>query len=72
MWRVLEVQEASQRKSLRGLDNTAAEETDAFDTLQRIINELEAVGAAKDWCTQIRKKLRQGKIYLKTTYRDHC
>ena len=48
MWRVLEVQEASQLKSLRGLDNTAAEETDAFDTLQRIINELEAVGAAKD------------------------
>ena len=72
MWRVLEVQEASQRKSLRGLDNTATEGADAFDTLQRIINELEAVGDAKDWCTQIRKKLRQAKIYLRTTYRDHC
>ena len=30
MWRLLEVQEASQRKSLRGLDNTAADGTDGF------------------------------------------
>lgn len=72
MWRVLEVQEASQRKSLRGLDNTAAEGADAFDTLLRIINELDGIGADKHWCTQTRKNLRQGKLYLKTTYRDHC
>jgi hypothetical protein len=52
-WSVLEVQEASQQKSLRGLDNTAADGADAFETLQRISDELEAVGATKDWCSQI-------------------
>ena len=30
MWRVLEVQEASQRKSLGGLDNTAADGAGGF------------------------------------------
>ena len=72
MWRVLDVQEASQRKSLRGLDNTAADGADGFDVLLRIVDELERVGAEKDWCVQARKKLREGKLYLKTTYRDHC
>ena len=43
MWGVLEVQEASQRKSLRGLDNTAAEGANAFDTLHKTVNELESV-----------------------------
>ena len=72
MWRVLEVQEASQRKSLRGLDNTAAEGADAFETLHTIINELESVGANKNWCLKAHERLRHGKLYLKTTYRDHC
>ena len=72
MWRVLEVQEASQRKSLRGLDNTAAEGADAFDTLHRTVNELESAGADKNWCTTAHENLSQGKLYLKTTYRDHC
>ena len=66
MWRVLDVQEASQRKSLRGLDNTAADGADGFKDLLRIVDELEHVGAAKDWCEQARKKLREGKLYLKT------
>ena len=43
MWRVLDVQEASQRKSLRGLDNTAADGADGFDVLLRIVDELERV-----------------------------
>lgn len=72
MWRVLEVQEASQRKSLRGLDNTAAEGGDAFDTLHKIVDELEEIGAKKGWSKETQKNLRQGKLYLKTTYRDHC
>ena len=50
MWRVLDVQEASQRKSLRGLDNTAADVADGFSELLRKIEQLERVGAEKDWC----------------------
>ena len=48
MWRVLDVQEASQRKSLLGLDNTTAEGADGFQELLRIVDELERVGAEKD------------------------
>ena len=48
MWKVLEVQGATQRKSLRGLDNTAAEGADGFKDFLQIIDELESVGAEKD------------------------
>lgn len=72
MWRVLEVQEASQRKSLKGLDNTAATGVDGFEALYKILDELEEVGADREWCSQTRKRLHEGKLYLKTTYRDHC
>jgi len=72
MWRVLELQEASQRKSLKGLDNTAAEGAEGFESLHKIVGELEEVGANSEWCSQTRKKLHDGKLYLKTRYRDHC
>lgn len=72
MWRVLDVQEASQRKSLRGLDNTAADGADGFKDMLRIVDELERVGAEREWCAQTQKSLHDGKLYLKTAYRDHC
>ena len=37
MWRILEVQEASQRKSLKGLENTAADGVDGFEALHTIL-----------------------------------
>jgi len=72
MWRVLEDQEASQSKSLRGLDNTAADGADGFKHSLRIVDEIERAGALKDWCEQARKRLHEGKLYLKTTYHDYC
>ena len=69
MWRILEVQEASQRKSLKGLDNTAAE---GFEALHEIVDQLKEAGADKGWSSQTRKRLKESKLYLKTTYRDHC
>ena len=72
MWRVLEVQEASQRKSLKGLDNTAADGVDGFEALHKILDELEEVGANKEWCAQTGKMLKEAKLYLKTSYRGHC
>ena len=44
MWRVLEVHEATQRKSLRSLENTVAEGADGFKDFFRIIDELENIG----------------------------
>ena len=72
MWRILEVQEASQRKSLKGLDNTAADGAEGFEALYEIVDQLEEVGADKEWSSQTGKRLKDSKLYLKTTYRDHC
>jgi len=40
-FKILEVREASQRKSLQGLDNTAADDSAAFQTVERIVDDLE-------------------------------
>lgn len=40
MWRILEVQEVSQRKSLKGLDNTAADSAEGFEALYKIVDQL--------------------------------
>ena len=72
MWTVLEVQEASQRKSLKGLDNTAADGVDGFEALHKILDELEEVWVDKEWCAQTGKMLKEAKLYLKTSYRGHC
>ena len=45
MWRVLEVQEATQRKSWQSLGNTVAEGADGFEDFFRIVDELERIGA---------------------------
>ena len=72
MWRILEVQEASQRKSLQGLDNTAADGGDGFEELLKIVDDLQEAGASEVWCSQTKKKLNAGKLYLKTSYSSHC
>ena len=51
----------------RDLDNISAEGTDGFKDFLQIIDELERVGAEKDWCKELRKRLQEGKLYLKTT-----
>jgi hypothetical protein len=38
LYRILEVREANQRKSLQGVDHTAAEGSAAFETLQTILS----------------------------------
>ena len=72
MWRILEVQEASQRKSLKGLDNTAADSAEGFEALHKIVDQLEEAGADKRWPSQTQKRLKESKLYFKTTYCDHC
>ena len=62
LWRVLEVQEASQRKSLKRLDNTAADGVDGFEALQKILDELEEVWVDKEWCAQTGKMLEEAKL----------
>ena len=72
LFRVLEVRKASQRKSLQGLDNTAADGAAAFDTLEVIAYELENFGASNGWTKNMKSRLRESKKYFKTQYKVHC
>ncbi|KAK3734708.1 hypothetical protein QZH41_011296 [Actinostola sp. cb2023] len=72
LFKILDVREASQRKSLQGLDNTAADGAAGFQTLETLVETLEKGGMDKQWCSDVHRKLRDGKRYLKTDYRVHC
>ena len=72
LFKILEVRETSQRKSLQGLDNTAADGSAAFQTVERIVDDLEKAGLARQWCAEIKDKLKDAKGYLNTGYRIHC
>ena len=72
LYRILKVRGASQRKSLQGLDNTAASGAESFDTLTKVVGDLEQCGARHEWCEETLKDLKAGKRYLKTSYRAHC
>ena len=53
LFKILDVWEASQRKSLQCLDNTAADGSAAFQTVEMIIDG----GLEKNWCTEAKRKL---------------
>ena len=72
MFKILEVREASQRKSLQGLDNIAADGATGFQTLETILESLEKGGIDKDWRSNTSRRLRDAKRYLKTDYRVNC
>ena len=72
MFKILEVRAASQRKSLQGLDNTAADGAAGFQTLEVLIEALEKGGMKKQWCVDVRQKLKDAKRYLKTDFRVNC
>ena len=48
LYRILKIREASQRKSLQGLDDTAASGAEGFDTLANMVDELERCGASHE------------------------
>ena len=73
MYRVLKVREASQRKSLQGLDNTSADGVEGFHRITRIVEDMEEqYGVNKEWWSDVQSRLKKAKCYLKTEYRVHC
>ena len=72
MFRILEVREASQRKSLSGLDNIATDGVMAFSTLENIVSELGQFDTDKRWVEETTKILCDSKLYLKVKYPVHC
>lgn len=72
LFKILEVREASQRKSLQGLDNIATDGAAGFESLEKIVVELQTLGAAQKWCSEIKSALKESRRYLKTEYQVHC
>ena len=72
LFRVLDVREASQQKSLSGLDNIAADGSSGFERLYDIVNELGQLGLERSKADGLRTSLRVGKRYFKTEYQSHC
>ena len=69
--RILEAVQPSIRKSMRGLDNYAAEGGKAFDDLKEAANILGQIGKNKEWVEDVHKLLNDGKHYLKIQYKVH-
>ena len=72
LFRILSIREASQQKSLSGLDNTAVEGSAGFQRLYEIVDELHQIGLDKSVANELRESLRIGKIYFKSEYQSHC
>ena len=72
LFRILEVREASQQKSLSGLDNTAADGSAGFAQLLRIVDELDQIGLAKNVAGELRRAPSEGKRYFKIQFQSHC
>ena len=73
LFRILDIREASQQNFLHGLDNTAADGSSAFDSMENIPNSLQQASNKKiSWFEETRKSLRASKKYLKIDFRVHC
>ena len=73
LWNILTMCPASQRKSLAGLDNVAAEGSDAFDTAIRNIKLIAAkCSSKKEEMVNLESALQRGRRYLKGEYKSNC
>ena len=50
----------------------AADGVAVFDTIERVVDELEKAGADPEWTVNFKEKLNDSKKYLKTNYKVHC
>ena len=73
LWNIINNCPASQRKSLAGLDNVAAEGSDAFDLITNIMQFI--ASRESDMKTKIEENIKQltnGKRHLKGEYKVNC
>ena len=66
LFRILEIREASQQKSLAATDRP-----DGFEIIKQIVDDLDQIGREEGWSEDIKKSLQNDKQYLKTKYREH-
>ena len=72
LFRTLVVRQASQRKSMQGLDNMSAKGFAACQETENISKQLLQLGIERTWSQSITKQLTKAKQYLKTNYRVNC
>ena len=72
LYKILEVREASQRKSLQGLDNIATDGAAGFETLEKLVDELKKLVAEPIWCIESKAIFKACKRYLKPKYPVNC
>ncbi|CAC5392039.1 unnamed protein product [Mytilus coruscus] len=68
--RLLEAIEPNVRKSMKGLDNFAADGSQAFDNLKSVVETLGKGGKGQEWTEKISHQLMEGKQYLKLHYKN--
>ena len=71
LFRILEVCQASQQKSLQGLDYVSTEGSEAIDVLEEAVETLEQNGVDGFWSKEMKANLKNGKRYLKNEYQVH-
>ncbi|KAK3738657.1 hypothetical protein QZH41_007870 [Actinostola sp. cb2023] len=69
--RIIEMCSASKQKSLQGLDNTSTAGAEAFEMLDKLVDNLARNGAGVSWGREIGRALTAGKLYLKGEYKSH-
>ena len=72
LFRTLKIREASERKSLHGVDNIAVNGSLGFEKLEQIVFEMEELSVRKKWAEITVHKLNSDKVYLKSDYLVHC
>ena len=72
LFRILKIREASERKSLHGIDNIAADGSSGIEMLKQIVSEMEELGVGKEWAEITVQKLNSAKVDLKSDYLVHC
>ncbi|CAF1193962.1 unnamed protein product [Didymodactylos carnosus] len=68
LYKIIDVCKASTRKSLQGIDYYAADAGEAFDSLQKMIENLNLLSAEAQ---RLIDNLRQGRQYLKSDFKLH-
>ena len=71
IWNILNNCPSNQRKSLSGLDNIAAEGSDAFESIIKAL-QLVSSKCRSDLVKIVTDTLAEGKIYLKGDYKARC
>ena len=71
LFRILQVCQASQQKSLQGLNYVSTEGSEAFDVLEEAVETLEQNGVDGFWSKEMKANLKNGKRYLKNEYQAH-